>query len=164
MKTEEFLDLLETHPDKRLLFEYQPGRFVNKNYHITEVKNTRIESVDCGAHTDAWNETIIQLWESPKENEERDYLSSYKALGILKKVDKMRPMDREATVKFEYSNPGFHTAQLEVTGYDVRDGKLILVLHSQPTDCKAKEDCGVEEPAIVQATAEPCCDPQSGCC
>jgi hypothetical protein len=164
MKTNELLQILEDNADKRLLFEYLPGRYVNKNYHITEVKNTRIESVDCGAREDAWNETIIQLWESPKENEDRDYMSIYKALGILKKVDKMRPMDRESRVKFEYSNPEFHTSQLEVSGYDVRDGKLIMVLHSQPTDCKAKEDCGVHEHAMVQVAQEPCCDPNSGCC
>ena len=164
MKTNELLQILETHPDKRLLFEYLPGRFVNKNYHITEVKNTRIESVDCGARVDAWNETVIQLWESPEENEARDYMSIYKAMGILKKVDQMRPMDREAVVKFEYSNPEFLTSQLEVSGYTVRDGKLIFVLHSQPTDCKAKEDCGVPEAASVHTAEEPCCDPKSGCC
>jgi len=164
MKTNEFLDILEAHPDKRLLFEYQPGRFVDKNYHITEVKNIRIESVDCGARTDAWNETVIQLWESPNENEDRDYMSIYKASGILNKVDEMRPMDRDAVVKLEYSNAEFHTAQLEVSGYDVRDGKLIFILHSEPTDCKAKEDCGVPEYATVQSTEEPCCDPKTGCC
>lgn len=164
MKTIELLEILEANPDKRLLFEYRPGLFVNKNYHITEVKNSRIESVDCGARADSWNETIIQLWESPQENEDRDYMSIYKAMAILNKVDKMRPMDREAVVKFEYSNADFHTSQLDVSGYTVRDGKLIFILHSLPTDCKAKEDCGVEEPASVGASAEPCCDPKSGCC
>ena len=164
MKTSELLEILETNPDKRLLFEYQPGRFVDKNYHITEVKNIRIESVDCGAREDAWNETVIQLWESPKENEDRDYMSIYKAMGILKKVDKMRPMDREAVVKFEYSNPEFHTSQLEVTGYTVREGRLIFILHTQPTDCKAKEDCGLPEQVAVQSADEACCDPKSGCC
>jgi len=90
---------------------------VSANYHITEVKNTSIESVDCGAGTDAWNETIIQLWESPEELGKTEFMSAFKALGILNKVDKMRAMDRHAEVKFEYSNDQFHTAQLFVDDY-----------------------------------------------
>lgn len=164
MKTIELLKLLDEHRDKRLLFEYQPGRFVDRKYHITEVKNIQVESVDCGARTDAWNETIIQLWESQNENEERDYMSTYKALGILKKVDRMRPMDRDAILKFEYSNDAFHTAQLDVTGYDVREGKLIMVLHAEPTDCKAKEDCGIPALVVEENKSEPCCDPNGNCC
>lgn len=164
MKTKEFLELLNSHPEKRLRFEYRPGLFVNRKYHITEVKNIQVQSVDCGAKTDAWNETIIQLWESPVENEERNYMSIYKALGILNKVDKMRPMDREAVVKFEYSNDSFHTAQLDVSNFAVEEGKLTFVLHTLPTDCKAKEDCGVPAQEELVHAKEPCCDPKSGCC
>ena len=164
MKTKELLQLLNEHRDKRLLFEYQPGRFVDRKYHITEVKNIQVHSVDCGARKDSWNETIIQLWESQNENEERDFMSTYKALGILNKVDKMYPMDREAVLKFEYSNDVFHTAQLDVTGYDVREGKLIMVLHTEPTDCKAKEDCGIPVHMNEAKAEEPCCEPKSGCC
>ncbi len=67
MKTNELFDLLSQHTGKSLLFEYSPGRLVQANYHITEVKHMQIDSVDCGARTDAWKETIIQLWESPEE-------------------------------------------------------------------------------------------------
>ena len=162
MKTSEFLTLLNEHQNRRLIFEYQPGQLVNKNYHITEVKNIKVESVDCGARTDSWNETVIQLWESTEENEERDHLSIYKVLGILNKVDRMRAMDKDAVVKFEYSNDNFHTSQLDVTGFDLIDGKLKIALYAQPTDCKAKEDCGV--PEAVTATSSSCCEPESGCC
>ena len=31
------------------------------SYHITEVKNIRVEAVDCGARTDSWEETVIQF-------------------------------------------------------------------------------------------------------
>jgi hypothetical protein len=71
-------------------------------------------------------------------------------------------MDRDAVVKFEYSNDNFHTSQLDVTGFDLKDGKLKIALYSQPTDCKAKEDCGV--PEEVTATSSSCCEPESGCC
>jgi len=163
MKTQEFLEILENHKNKSLLFEYSPGKLVGANYHITEVKNLTIESVDCGAGTDAWKETIIQLWESPKEKDKTEFMGTFKALGILKKVDGMRPMVRDAEVKFEYSNETFHTAQLFVNDYSYNDQKLIINLGVEKTDCKAKEVCGVPEPAIVEATQNSCA-PGGGCC
>ena len=93
MKTNEFLTLLKENTDKSLVFEYAPGQLVGANYHITEVKNITVDSVDCGAGTDFWKETIIQLWESPQELGKRDYMTAYKAMGILNKVDKIKPME-----------------------------------------------------------------------
>lgn len=116
MKTNEFLLLLKIHSNKNLLFEYTEGQFVAPDYHITEVKNITIDSVDCGAGTDFWKETVIQLWESPNENESPEYMSTKKALGILKKVDRLKSMDRASEIKFEYGNADFHTAQLFING------------------------------------------------
>ncbi len=162
MKTSEFLSLLKQHQNKSLLFEYAPDKFVGANYHITEVKNITIDSVDCGAGTDFWKETIIQLWESPKEKEKKEFMSAYKALGILNKVDKIKPMDKDTEIKFEYSNEHFHTAQLFVNDHDLDETSLILKLSIEKTDCKAKETCGV--PAEVESEKETCCAPGSGCC
>ena len=158
MNTKELLSLLEEHTNKSLLFEYSQGSFVGANYHITEVKNITVDSVDCGSGTDYWKETIIQLWESPKEIGKQDYMTVYKALSILNKVDRMKAMDREAEVKFEYSNSSFHTAQLFVSDYAFSGDQLILKLSIEKTDCKAKEAC--ETTAVEEA----CCDPGTGCC
>ena len=91
MKTNEFLNILKEHPSKELLFEFQPGQLVGANYHITEIKNTHIDSVDCGGRTDEWNETIVQLWESPSEQDKTDYLSTSKATEILNRVHGLNP-------------------------------------------------------------------------
>ncbi len=162
MKTQEFLQLLEAHSGKALLFEYAPGHYVGANYHITEIKNLTIDSVDCGAKADSWNETIVQLWESPDEKDKTEYMSAFKALGILKKVDSIRAMDRDAEVKFEYSNSRFHTAQLFVDDVLWDNNKFLLKLAVEKTDCKAKEACGV--PVTVQVGNENSCAPGSGCC
>ncbi len=162
MKTQEFLNILKEHKSKSLLFEYKSGELVGANYHITEVKNIAIESVDCGAGTDAWKETIIQLWESPKEKGKREYMLVDKALSILNKVDSMRSMEKEAEVKFEYSNPNFHTAQLFVDDYELAANNLVFKLAIEKTDCKAKELCGVPEPVATEE--ESCCTPGGGCC
>ena len=163
MKTTDFFELLNTHKNKELLFEYRPGHFVGANYHITEVKNIIVDAVDCGARTDFWKETVIQLWESPKEKDKTEFMTAFKALGILNKVDRIKPMEKSAEVKFEYSNNHFHTAQLFVDDYVYNEQKIILKLAIEKTDCKAKEECGVVvEPAINEANGS--CAPGSGCC
>ncbi len=164
MKTSEFLSVLKQHQDKSLLFEYAPSKFVGANYHITEVKNIIIDSVDCGAGTDFWKETIVQLWESPKEKGKRDFMSVYKALAILNKVDRIKPMVQDAEIKFEYSNEDFHTAQLFVDDYALDHDSLVIKLSVQKTDCKAKETCVVGPKAKIKEEASACCTPESGCC
>ncbi|MGI9547224.1 MAG: DUF6428 family protein [Flavobacteriaceae bacterium] len=158
MNTRELLSLLEHHSDKSLLFEYGKNVFVGANYHITEVKNVAVDSVDCGSGTDSWKETVIQLWESPREREKKEFLTVYKALAILKKVHHMKPMDPEAVIKFEYGNSSFHTAQLFVADHSYSDQKLIIKLAVDKTDCKAKEVCEPSEK--VEAGSAP----GSGCC
>lgn len=162
MKTRELLNTLKENGQKELLFEYKEGKFVAANYHITEVKNSAIKSVDCGARSDTWNETIIQLWESPNEIGKRDFMKAEKALSILEQTDKIYKMDKEAAVLFEYSNDHFHKANLEIHDIELTSEKIIFKLFVSQTDCKAKDECG------VKATVEPieeiaCCD-QSGCC
>ena len=158
MKTKELLSLFQGHTDKSLLFEYDKDKFVGANYHITEVKNIIVDSVDCGSGTDFWKETVVQLWESPDEIDKREYMPVKKALDILNKVHGIKPMDLTAEVKFEYSNSSFHTAQLFVSDINFTDENLILKLAVNKTDCKAREACATPE------KEEPCCPPQSACC
>ncbi|MCO4822222.1 MAG: hypothetical protein KC469_09150 [Flavobacteriaceae bacterium] len=165
MKTQELFEILKGHQDKALLFEYAPNLLVGANYHITEVKHIKIDAVDCGAQVDAWNETIIQLWESPSELGKTEYMSVLKALGILNKVGKMKAYDMNAEVKFEYSNARFHTAQLFVNDFQIQGNKLMFKLAIEQTDCKAKSVCGTEAPKeVVMANEEPCCSPNGNCC
>lgn len=163
MKTKELLALLREQSQKALLFEYHPGHFVGANYHITEIKNITVDSVDCGAGTDFWKETVIQLYESPVEKEKKEFMTAYKALNILNKVDRIKPMEREVEVKFEYSNDTFHTAQLFVNNALISNDQVILQLGIAQTDCKAKDACGIPVKQVMEkATA--CCTPESGCC
>ncbi|ULC59543.1 DUF6428 family protein [Flaviramulus sp. BrNp1-15] len=164
MKTQELFTLLEGNKEKSLLFEYAPNLLVGANYHITEVKHIAIDAVDCGSQTDAWKETIIQLWESPEELGKRDYMSTFKALAILKKVGKMKPYVLDAEVKFEYSNANFHTAQLFVNDFEIQNDNLIIKLAIEKTDCKAKEICVVPEVVETVTSDAPCCSPDGNCC
>ncbi len=159
MKTSEFLDTLKAHQGKSLVFSYSNGNTVPPGYHITEVKNIKVDAVDCGGRTDAWDETIIQLYDGSVAEQRQGHMSAYKALSILTKVDRMRPMNRNAVARIEYSNAHFHTAQLFINDFEIQTKYLIFNLAVQPTDCKAKEVCGIPE-----GVEESSCTPGSGCC
>lgn len=162
MKTNEFLEVLNQHKNKELLFEYTTGHFVGANYHITEIKNITVDSVDCGAGVDFWKETIVQLYESPEELDKTEFMTADKALAILNRVDAIKPMVKDAEIKLEYSNANFHTAQLFVNDVVWNDKRIIIKLEVEKTDCKAKETCGV--PVEAEATSQSSCAPGTGCC
>lgn len=151
METQQFISLLENHPGRQLRFEYLPGRQVRTDYHITEVKNVQIDATDCGGRSDSWKETIIQLWESPGIEHQGPSLDTRKALAILRRVEAVQPMQPATELKFEYGNPGFHTGQLQVQGYRVSDGHLILEIRPGQTQCKARDLSGIPQ---AHATSE----------
>lgn len=107
MNTQTFLNNLSTNKNKELIFEYASGKFVGANYHITEVKNTTYDTVDCGGSTNYWQETIVQLWENPKEIGKRSFMKASKALEIFNRVDQIKPLLKETTIKIEYGNEPF---------------------------------------------------------
>jgi len=165
MKIKDIFELFKEHQGKSLLFEYNTNELVKANYHITEVKHVRIDSVDCGSQIDNWNETVIQLWESPEELKKSQFMSVYKALSLLKKVGKLKPFDLESEVKFEYGNATFHTAQLFVNNYGVFENNLILKLSVEKTDCKAKNICGIQDNDAIIIDKEMACNASdSNCC
>ena len=164
MNTQTFLNTLNENKEKQLLFEYAPNQFVAANYHITEVKHISVDSVDCGSQTDAWKETVVQLWESPKEIGKRNFMEVGKALDILNKVGQMKTYDLAAELKIEYSNATFHTAQLFVNDIIVKGTDLIIKLVVEKTDCKANELCGIPSQKKEVELAAACCEPSSGCC
>lgn len=163
MKTSEFLNLLERHPERALNFEYSPGKRLRPDYHITEVKNVRIDATDCGGRSDSWTETVIQLWESPVQEHTGRPISARKALAILSRVNRQQPLMPDSPVKFEYGNRQFHTAQLHVAGEVLEGDHLVVRLSPEATQCKASDICGTPEPAVVSA-AQDGCEPGSGCC
>ncbi len=106
----------------------------------------------------------IKLWESPKELGKTEFMTAAKAQSILKLVGTMKPYILDAEVKFEYSNATFHTAQLFVSDFEVRENNLIIKLAVEKTDCKAKELCVSPKKNEVISSQESYCALESGCC
>lgn len=153
-----FLKILQHAPEKELVFEYEADTFVPKAYHITEVKNVHIESVDCGGRPDAYDQTIVQLWVRDGEHADR-HMTAAKALKIFDIVDAKTPMKKETPMFFEWG----HGTALRTSVYAVEEiveteSQLVLQLFVPATVCKP----AVEELAL--ATAEGGCSPGGGCC
>jgi len=177
----EFKNTLEQNADLHLQFEYEAGKFVDHSYHITEIKQAPIVSVDCGGQMNAWTEVIVQLWEPPVKEADRS-MKVDKALRIVGIVEKSLPLNPEAVVKIEFGNSKFDTRQM-YPGELVTEGETFTVnLVPDFTQCKAlsrKQSCGTSpadascgapvgerrEPELIGADGQAsCCAPGGGCC
>lgn len=171
------------NPDKYLQFQYAEGQFVDASFHITEVKQAPIVSVDCGGKMNSWTEVIVQLWE-PTESEVGRSMKVSKALSIFQIVEKMLPLHSQATVKIEFGNSKFDTRQMYPGELVADDENLTVNLTPDFTQCKALtrgQSCSTstsedvcctppkaENPAVEKlelvAVEENCCTPGGGCC
>ncbi len=104
-------------------------------YHITEVKNVHVNSIDCGGMADQWNETQIQLWVPTQESDRQ--IDTDKALGILEKVNAIQPTNPEADCFFEAENESGAAAMYTPSGIETKLGELIIRLKNRKTQCKA---------------------------
>lgn len=179
-----FKDTLLQHPDLDLQFQYTEGKLVNAAYHITEIKQAPITSVDCGGVMNAWTEIILQLWVPENSEQQKRPMKVGKALSIVDIVEKMLPLNPSGTVKIEFGNSEFDTRQMFPNEMIVDEDALTVDLRPDGVQCKAigrggscgTDDKGIEccTPAVAKkpkvqlvnlaATAESCCTPDGGCC
>nr|WP_295933746.1 DUF6428 family protein [uncultured Dyadobacter sp.] len=174
-----FKSTLEENPDLHLQFQYEAGKFVNRSFHITEIKQAPIVSVDCGGVMNSWTEVIVQLWEPPVSETERSMLVS-KALKIVSLVEKSLPLNPNAVVKIEFGNSKFDTRQMYPSELLPEGDSFIVNLAPDFTQCKAltrDQSCGTgpaaasccgptpeKEELEVAGADGAACKPGSGCC
>lgn len=178
-----FKDELLKLPEQILQFEYAEGKWVDASYHITEIKQAPIVSVDCGGVMNSWTEIIVQLWE-PQETEEGRAMLVSKAMSIVEIVEKKLTLNPTAFVKIEFGNSKFDTRQMYPATFTIDGPNLIIGLSPDYTQCKAINrggSCGpttknesccspAEQPAKKKiemenlATGNQECKPESGCC
>lgn len=178
-----FKNILIQHPDLTLQFQFAENKWVDASYHITEIKQAPIVSVDCGGVMNAWTEVIVQLWEpSVKENDRAMKVS--KALSIVQLVEKSLPLNPLGIVKIEFGNSEYDTRQMYPGEFLFQGDNLIVNLVPDFTQCKAiarggscdttvsGEECCTPEVAtekskiqLINLSADaPACTPGSGCC
>ena len=179
MNWQAFKSTLEQNSDLFLQFQYEAGKFVDPSFHITEIKQAPIVSVDCGGVINSWTEVILQLWEPPVEEADRSMQVS-KALTIVNLVEKSLPLNPNAVVKIEFGNSRFDTRQMYPGELLAEGDSFIVKLVPDFTQCKALsrgQACGTtaadasccgpapekEELELVAADGA-ACKPGSGCC
>ncbi len=153
MKTKEFLALLEAHPTKVLSFNFSGIKEISHPYHITEVKNVWIDSVDCGGRSLEERQTVVQLWIDPKEKS-KEKLTSQKAKSIMDIVDKKKPLHLEIPIFFEFGDEELPTSTYVVKEIQIEEDKVLLNLEVPPTMCK---------PKMLLNSALSCCEVKSCC-
>jgi len=156
MNWQTFKAQLEQHPSFILQFQYGEGKLVDASYHITEIKQAPIVSVDCGGVMNAWTEIIVQLWEPAVKDSERAMEVS-KALSIVQLVEKSLALNPMGIVKIEFGNAEFDTRQMYPKHISVHGDELIVSLTPDFTQCKAINrggSCG------TTASGEECCTPE----
>jgi len=181
MNWQEFKSRLQQNPNLILQFQFAEGKWVDSAYHITEIKQAPITSVDCGGKMNAWTEIIVQLWEPENEQQDRAMQVS-KALSIVELVERSLPLNPNGTVKIEFGNSEFDTRQMFPNNFIVANGNLIVDLRPDAVQCKALTrggSCGTNykgEECCTPATEKPkvqlvnlasttnSCEPNSGCC
>jgi len=152
---ETFKSTLQQNPALTLQFQYAPDKWVDASYHITEIKQAPIVSVDCGGVMNSWTEIIVQLWEPEIKDSERA-MQVNKALSIVKLVEKSLPLNPLGVVKIEFGNSQFDTRQMYPGAFEISGDNLIVNLIPDATQCKAINrggSCG------TTPAGEECCTP-----
>jgi len=150
-----FKNTLLENPDKVLQFQYAEGQYVDASYHITEIKQAPIVSVDCGGMMNSWTEIIVQLWE-PSVTATDQAMKVSKALSIISLVEKSLPLDPLGVVKIEFGNSKFDTRQMYPSDFILEGDLFTINLAADFTQCKAiarGQSCG------TTPSGEDCCRP-----
>ncbi|GAB2686447.1 hypothetical protein GCM10027037_05480 [Mucilaginibacter koreensis] len=177
-----FKEILWQYPDLNLQFRYADGKLVDAAYHITEIRQAPITSVDCGGVMNAWTEIVVQLW-VPENQHQEHCMKVSKALSIIAIVEQRLPLNPNGIVKIEFGNSEFDTRQMFPNELAVNGESLLVDLRPDAVQCKAITrggSCGTNNkgeecctPASTEklkmqlinlAAKENTCTPGSGCC
>lgn len=155
MTWQEFKTRLQENQELILQFQYAEQKWVDASYHITEIKQAPVVSVDCGGVMNSWTEVIVQLWE-PSQKESGRAMEVSKALKIVDIVESKLQLNPKGIVKIEFGNAQFDTRQMYPAEF-INDGEnLVVNLTPDYTQCKAINrggSCG------TTASDEACCSP-----
>jgi hypothetical protein len=154
MLVKEFLDIVAAGPEAPLLFSYDPDKVVAGGFHVTEIKNTTYETIDCGNSLHTWNEVIVQLWVPEDVEPGADRMTAGKFMKIWDVVDSRIRLDLDAEIRFEYGDAATRTSLYHVDSTSESDTGLEVTLGPPRTLCKPREILVDLNPA---SETEACC-------
>lgn len=159
---EALMTQLSTCPNVPLIFQFGDTT-INQGYHVTEVKYARIKSLDCGSHTEDWDELLIQLLDG-SVNSEQGFMSTTKFAGILGASLASLSTTSDPAVFFEYSPNNGPLFKLAMSSIQSNSEGLAIILSDEKAVCKPFERFGLAGSALAGLTGIPAKVAKEGCC
>jgi Family of unknown function (DUF6428) len=171
MNVEQFLGLLDTHPQQTLRIVLPNGEEVAAHFHITEVGHVTKNFLDCGGTKRSQESCLLQTWvhsDLDHRLETSKLASILRIAGdVLPSLDLPLEIEHEAGVVSQYPVTAGHS-----------DGRtLTLNTGLKHTACLAMDVCCAPASTATTPTTSPiathdkprvkagaCCTPGGGCC
>ena len=145
---------LAPFPESAALVFYSEDGPIRPDYHITELKYARIDSVDCGGRMAQWHEAILQVVDGPQDAPGGTHLELGKAKAILTRAAAALPGVEALPLSIEFG-PGNAVLQSYHAGVPVLKGSAVHVpLLARAPECKV----------LTQPTPQSIERPVVGCC
>jgi hypothetical protein len=137
-RAKDFIAQLQSHVGKQLVFE-RDGRRIQPGYHVTEIKAASFRSLDCGARTQHWEETIVQLWDVA-DRPEQGHMSVSRFMGIWRKVDRDVRLNGDTEIKFEWGDAVAPAIHYVLAGLRTEGGDVVVSLEPVRATCKPRDE------------------------
>lgn len=151
------LDVLESQAsDGSLVFETAEGE-IGGGYHVTELKQVSIKSIDCGGNIDDWRETHVQLLDG--QNGQHMSIKKFAAIANRSMVEIRNLGSVPLFFEFALKNKGLRRYQ--VASLTADDGQIRLFLSEGRAACKPASA------GELAANSAACCgatNAQTACC
>ena len=131
----QLVEALEAFPEHALVFRSGEGD-IGGGYHVTELKQASIKSIDCGGRPDQWVETIVQLLDGNVGT----HMAVGKFIAIARKSEAALPGLSEAPLMIEFSIGNHSLHRKTVTDIDANDNRVIVKLGDLSATCKPLVD------------------------
>ena len=126
---------LEAFPEHALVFRSSQGD-IGGGYHVTELKQANIRSIDCGGRSDEWNETIVQLLDG---NHGR-HMAVSKFIAIARRSEAALPGLSGAPLMIESAIGNHSLHRMTVTGIAADASRVTVKLGDLSATCKPLAD------------------------
>ncbi|MEO6054611.1 MAG: DUF6428 family protein [Chthoniobacterales bacterium] len=151
MKTSEFKQHLDQHPDSELSFLLPNGKSIPIHAHITEVGRIEKTFLDCGGKLRTITTCSLQAWVADDVDHR---ITAGKLASIFEGATEiLGANDPHVEIEFEDRL----ISQYPVVSVENANGVLSFQLESKHTDCLAKDVC------LPADEAQECCS-GTGCC
>ncbi|MEM9776814.1 MAG: DUF6428 family protein [Chloroflexota bacterium] len=159
MLVKDFLTHLKGSENQPLLFEIGPGDVVQGGYHITEIKNSTYETIDCGNSLHTWKEVIVQVWVPAEAKAGDPWMPSDKFMKIWDVVDSRLALFKDAEIRIEFGDATHLTSNYHVDGFANTEDGLIVQMAPPRTMCKPREILIEPNEMSAETVASSCCTP-----